>query len=362
MARIVAITGLVVTTVCAMLAFTHNRRNNALQLNNAVRFFACGVSERVHEYMNYLGLASARSTALAALSTLSSEGEKAIRAAMKLHQGVPLAPTLCIDNIDMEQRVHQPSVGLRSHTFRGTWGYIHLPNKELLDQLDPAELDLKAFHQAMRSVEQMTIQPHMFLPSASEQQYEISVVKSQIAKVLTEYLATPSDKSLAIPTEPAPLDPISPKKPDLLMLKLMTASDNSAEGMGQVLQSIISQSGMKVADFFGRLQPMDGDLGTVQNFNCLRSQRLPSSVPEDRLDNIFFQLGASHTLWNIASNIFTHHFGNPDDMSNCGVWQHLEALGFPAEKAIQKKDFTLMVNQMERVFEANVYYCLRQVL
>jgi hypothetical protein len=143
------------------------------------------------------------------------------------------------------------------------------------------------------------------------------------------------------------------------MLKLMDASDNSAEGIGQVFQSIIKQSGLVPEDFFSRLQPMDGDLGTVQNFNCLQSQRLPSAVPQNRMDNVFFQLGAAHTLWNIGSNIFSHHFGNPTDQTNCGAWQHLEALGFPSEKAIQKKDFTVMINQMERIFEAIVYYCLR---
>jgi hypothetical protein len=46
-------------------------------------------------------------------------------------------------------------------------------------------------------------------------------------------------------------------------------------------------------------------------------------------------------------------------MTNCGAWQHLEDLGFPSEKAIQKKDFTLMVNQMEHIFEAMVLYLLR---
>ena len=101
---------------------------------------------------------------------------------------------------------------------------------------------------------------------------------------------------------------------------------------------------------------MDGDLRTVKNFNCLRSQRAPSSYPENKFDNIFFQLGAAHTLWNVGSAIFSHHFGMVTDTNDCGAWQHLEALGFPAEKAIQKKDFTLMINQMERVFEANVYF------
>ncbi|KAA1124263.1 hypothetical protein PGTUg99_020108 [Puccinia graminis f. sp. tritici] len=352
----------VATTICAMIAFAQNRRHNAFQLNNSVRFFACGVSERVHEYLNYIGLASSRSTALSALRSLSIQGERAMRSAMRVVPGVPLSPTVCIDNIDMEQRIHQQSVGNRSHTWRGTWGYIHIPSNDLLAKLDLDQLTLSSFHEAMSRVEKLEIQPHMFLPTPSEEAYEVTVVKSQIAKVLYEYLATPSDKSSAIPTKPLPIEPISAQKPDLLMLKLMDASDNSAEGIGQVFQSIIKQSGLSVEEFFRRLQPMDGDLGTVQNFNCLRSQRLPSSVPQNRMDNIFFQLGASHTLWNIGSNIFTHHFGDPTDQRNCGAWQHLEALGFPSEKAIQKKDFTIMINQMERVFEAIVYYCLRVIM
>jgi hypothetical protein len=142
----------------------------------------------------------------------------------------------------------------------------------------------------------------------------------------------------------------------------MDASDNSAKGVGQVFQLLLLQSGLSVNEFFGRLQPMDGDLGTVQNFNSLRSQRAPSAHSEDQMDNILFQLGASHTLWNVALTLFTHHFGNSSDSTDCGAWQYLQALGFPPEKAIQKKDFTLMINQMEKVFESMVYYCLWWVI
>ena len=123
------------------------------------------------------------------------------------------------------------------------------------------------------------------------------------------------------------------------MLKLMDASDNSAESIGQVFSTILHQAGLSPEEFYGRLQPMDGDLGTIQNFNSLRSQRAPSPDGQDSLNNVVFQLGASHTLWNIASTIFTHHFGNPAKQSDCGAWRFLEALGFPAEKAIQKRTF-----------------------
>jgi hypothetical protein len=37
-------------------------------------------------------------------------------------------------------------------------------------------------------------------------------------------------------------------------------------------------------------------------------------------------------------------------------------LGFPPEKAIQKKYFTLMINQMEKFFESTIYYCLQFVI
>jgi hypothetical protein len=298
---------------------------------------------------------------MAALETLAKESADTLKEVVTTHMTLPIAPSICIDNIDIEQRVHQSSVGVRSNTFRGTWGYIHLPDKKLLQTLDLAEINLSAYNHSLKTVASMEIEPHMFLPTEAEEQIEIKVWKSQIARVLHQYIATPIDKSSAYPIDPPVVEQISHEAPKLHMLKLIDASDNSAEGVGQVFRHIIEQSGLSVKEFFGRFQPMDGDLGTVQNFNCLRSQRSPSSVPQNRLDNIMFQLGGSHTLWNVASTIFTHHFGEPTDMTNCGAWQHLEALGFPSEKAIQKKDFTLMVNQMERIFEAMVLYFLRQV-
>jgi hypothetical protein len=182
--------------------------------------------------------------------------------------------------------------------------------------------------------------------------------KSGNAKVFREQIATPIDETLAIPTLPPDVELISHLAPEIHMLKLMDASDNSAEGICQVFQSMIQQTGLTSEGFFGRFQLLDGDLATIQNFHCLRNQCTPSAFPEYRMDNIYFQLGASHTLWNISSTLFTHHFGDPSNMLDCGAWQHLEALGFSLHKAIQKKDFTLMVNQMERVFEALICYCL----
>ncbi|KAI7951806.1 hypothetical protein MJO28_007490 [Puccinia striiformis f. sp. tritici] len=176
------------------------------------------------------------------------------------------------------------------------------------------------------------------------------------------YLAKPANITKATPTEPPPLEQIDHKKPEIHMLKLMDASNNSAQGIGQVFHSLWLQSGLKAEEFFNCLQPMDGDLGTVQNCNCLRAQRTPNTYPQESLNNIVFQLGASHTLWNVASTIFTQHFGDPKVATDGGAWQFLEALGFPSEKVIQKEDYTLMINQMERVTESIIYYGLRVIM
>ncbi|PLW24737.1 hypothetical protein PCASD_05217 [Puccinia coronata f. sp. avenae] len=340
------------TTICPMVAFGKNQRNNSLQLHNTVRLFACGASERVHEYMNYIGLSSLHSTALSALKTLAVESAETLKSLMKVKNNPLIAPSICINNIDIEQHVHQVSVGNLSNIVRGTWGYIHVPNQRLLKTLNASEISLGAYQRSLESIKGMGINPSMFLPTIQEEQSEINVIKSQISRVLSS-LADPKGKVSAYPTKPCEIELISHEPPELHMLKLMDALDNSAKGVGQVFESIMKQAGLSVEGFFGRFQPMDGDLGTVKNFNCLRAQQAPSKYPENRLDNMLFQLGASHTLWNVGSSIFTLHF------TNCGAWQHLEALGFPAEKAIQKKDFTLMINQMERLFEDNVYHFLR---
>jgi hypothetical protein len=79
------------------------------------------------------------------------------------------------------------------------------------------------------------------------------------------------------------------------------------------------------------------------------------------LNNIIFQLGGAHTLWNIAQAILTEHLGDPSNENNLVVWQYLEALGIPHEKVIQKKDFTLMLQQIEQVQKATLLHCIRCV-
>ncbi|KAH9808054.1 hypothetical protein DFH28DRAFT_911486, partial [Melampsora americana] len=56
--------------LCSMLAFCCNCRHSGLQLQNAMTFLACGVTQKVNNYLLFLGLTSSRATALDAMETL----------------------------------------------------------------------------------------------------------------------------------------------------------------------------------------------------------------------------------------------------------------------------------------------------
>ena len=189
------------------------------------------------------------------------------------------------------------SVGHRTMMFHGTWGYIHRPSQDLLATLDSSQLNLETYLNSIKNVGTMSIEPEMLMQTPEEADHYSLVWKSQIAQVLNKYIAVPDNREGAIALNPPPIEEISCQPPEIHMLKLMDESYNSAEGIGQVLEAIRRQSGLTPEDFFTRLQPMDADLGTCQNFNSLCDVRFPSSYPQDRMSNIVFQLGAAHTLW-----------------------------------------------------------------
>ncbi|EFP91832.2 uncharacterized protein PGTG_18026 [Puccinia graminis f. sp. tritici CRL 75-36-700-3] len=350
----------IASVICSMLKFTRNRRDNGLQLENSIRFYACGVSETVNEYLHYLGLTSHRKTAIEALLTLSREAMDRVANSMALSNR--LAPLLCIDNLDLEERVQMATVGKQDRTFHGTWGYLHIPSNNLMNTISPAELTLEAYNDALRNVVSFQIDPQAFIQADLPNHDYALVWKSQIARVMLKYVATPADRRGMLPLDPPVIEQISNEAPEILMLQLMEESDNSAEGIGQVMDALSRQSRLEPEEFFGRLQLMDGDLGTCQLFHAIRMLRLPSSHCDHNLNNTSMALGASHTLWNIAHTILTYHFGKSNAMDDLGVWRYLEALGIPPDKVIQKKDFTKMLECMEKVHEATIWFCLREVM
>ncbi|EHS64102.1 uncharacterized protein PGTG_20804 [Puccinia graminis f. sp. tritici CRL 75-36-700-3] len=202
----------------------------------------------------------------------------------------------------------------------------------------------------------------MFMPSATEECNWELVIKAQIADVLLKYVATPSDTKLLIPTTSPVVDQISSTQPDITMLKLMVASDNSAQGVGEVFDSLLEQTNMNVKDFSSRLQVIDGDLGTCTNVHSLRSQRVPDKHVEESLINVCTILGGSHTLWNISQAIYSKHYGNDSDSRDSGAWRFLNGLGIPANKMLDKKDYTAMIQNIQKIHTATLVHCIKTVM
>ncbi|PLW43764.1 hypothetical protein PCASD_09364 [Puccinia coronata f. sp. avenae] len=344
-------------SICAMVAFGANRRHNGFQLSNSLIFIACGVSERVNAYLNYLGLCSSRKTAHIALRSLGREAEAKLVNRFSLASAPFIGPNICYDNLDFQQKVHMKSVGHSSVMFHGTWGYIHSIPPSVLPSLNPAELSIDALNNALHAASKLTIRPAMFGPTMASITHFKQVIKSQIAQVVLQYFAEPLDSKVSINCNPPPVTPLKPELPNISMLKLMVASDNSAAGVGEVFTGLLQQTGLTAEQFHSRLQLIEGDLGSCLLFESLRNQRVPARRHATALDNVLAIPGAAHTLWNMAQAIFLAHWGNEKHARDTGAWRSLHGLGIPADKPVTKKDFNLMLSHIEKVHEATLLYC-----
>ncbi|PLW57776.1 hypothetical protein PCANC_01323 [Puccinia coronata f. sp. avenae] len=56
------------------------------------------------------------------------------------------------------------------------------------------------------------------------------------------------------------------------------------------------------------------------------------------------------------------HFGDPSNREDLGAWSTLEALGLPSDQPLAKKDFTLMLNNIQKVHEVTLIHCLMFVM
>ncbi|KAA1098528.1 hypothetical protein PGT21_036271 [Puccinia graminis f. sp. tritici] len=339
------------------------RRTDRVEtLGNSLIFLAAGVTERVSGYLNYIGLASSRRTAHAALNSLGQESADGLTERFKRDQSSALMPILCYDNLDFQEKVHMKSVERTSTMFHGTWGYIHSPPAALLENLDAAQMSTEVLNTALHAGTKLTIKPEMFTPSRAGTEHWDSMLKSQITRVILRYLAKPVDGHVGLHKDPPPVNPITPADPRIHVLKLMVASDNSAAGVGDVLTGVIQQSGLTPEEFHSRVQIIKGDLGSCNILDSLRRQRVPAVGHQDNLDNTLAIPGAAHTLWNIAQAIFLAHWGNEKHSRDTGAWRTLHSLGIPSDKPITKKDFNLMLCHVQKVHEATLLYLVLLVV
>jgi hypothetical protein len=102
----------IASTVCGMIAYARNRRHNGIQLRNAIRLVACGITDRVNQFLMHNGLVCTQRVAMAALKTLAGEYEQKIQDVFaQNYRERGIGPNICIDNLDIEERVHTYAVG-----------------------------------------------------------------------------------------------------------------------------------------------------------------------------------------------------------------------------------------------------------
>lgn len=403
-----------------MLAFACNRRCNGLQLQNAVKFLACGVSSRVHEYLYSIGVVSSRYTAVQAVDRLARKAETNIR--NTLSKNYKIRPFLCVDNLDFETRVHHKRLEEATRQFHGSWGYCHVVDKEtlpLLPQDDGASHSSKDeesqsdigtssdsvmsdlvmnnsidnhadeegvgvaeekgpsgsiydrpgldnFAETMHKTLDEPVELSDFLPTKAEQENWKQTVISQMNRACLE-LVIPSSNSMGrkmpqLMLHPPSIEQINVEDHSIIMLKLMDSPENSAEGIGQLITRIQKQMGIYNTDQAHDLQVVEGDLGTCINIEGLRRKRLPKVHLDESIENILTIPGAAHTLWNIGQSVLLHHWGNPLDSDDSGTWRFWESLGGKGNRPVKKKDFSSIMTIIRQVHMASLAFCLKQTV
>lgn len=340
-----------------MVANVCNRRVNALQVENGLTFLACGVSERVNAYLNYIGISVNRRTAIHALEHIGQELKKKIVDVMGEDHW--LAPFITLDNIDFQQHVHTPTVQKESTMCNGSWGYIHRPKIPEGISSNQETFTAQKLNDILNDAEQKPIDINDIQPSPTEIKDWNLTLKSQISHALLKYIAEPIDnKKIPYRHPPAVLE-LPAEKPDIMMLKMMSASDNSTAGVGDLYNAVLQQTGLSREKYASRAQVWEGDLGTAQIVSSVVEERDPCIDPAESFQHILMILGAAHVMWNVSQAILLEHWGTHLDRADMGAWRGIEALGGQFDKPTSKKDFTAMIRSIERLHEGSITLCIQ---
>lgn len=168
-----------------------NRRLNDLQVESGLTMLACGVSERVNSYLQYIGLSVGRKTAIRALEHLGEELKLGLIKFMGDDHW--LAPFITLDNIDFQEHIHTPTVQKESSMFNGSWGYIHRPKIPSGISKDHESFTLQKLNEILNEANKKDIDLTDVIPSPEEVKDWNLTLKSQISKVLMKYIAEPID-------------------------------------------------------------------------------------------------------------------------------------------------------------------------
>lgn len=349
-------------TLLSMIAFVCNRCCNGMQIQNLIAFIACGVSKRVNDHLHFLGLTTSRQTGLKAMDTLGRASEKLIKLRMK--ESLNLRPFMTLDNIDIQSRIHNSRVEASTKLFHGSYGYLHFLPPGLIDNIDPEEGKVKTLLKCIDQSQQEPFEPSSILPTQDEKLHWTQVLKAQLSRALLDYVLEKNSIDYNIckselETVPPPVDQIDWQEPDLMMLKMMSASDSSAGGVAEMPEQCQAQTGEDPIELAKYLRVLEGDMGTCLNFESLIRQRFPASSPQDSLNNILNMPGLSHTMWNVASKVISHHWGDPKDASDTGLHRTAGALSMKTDKMPSQQDFNSLMQMIHKSHTATLVFLLK---
>lgn len=347
-----------------MIAFACNRRFNGTQLQNSIAFIACGVSERVNDYLHFLGLTTSRQTGLRAMETLGKESEKIIKKRMAKRYN--LRPFTTLDNIDIQARVHNHCLEASTKMFHGSYGYLHFLPEHLLIDIDPKDASLESLLKYIKKSQSEPFEIFPMLRSHEDQVHWKLVIKSQIAQALLTYEFEKDSSGFhackkMIQVKPPSVKQIKWYKPDLVMLKMMSASDSSSAGVSDMLEQCLKQTGEDEADCAEGIQVFEGDMGTCLNFESLTCQRFPAEVAAESLSSVLNMPGLAHTMWNVASKLISHHWGDSKDSKDTGLHRTAGALAMPTDRLPSHQDFNSLLQMIHKSHTATLVFLLRYV-
>lgn len=275
-----------------------------------------------------------------------------------------MRPLWCLDNLDIEARVHDKKVEANSRVFHGTWGYLHEVPEHLTKDLAAEDLDLNIFSEAMERSKHQKIDVRVLIPTMAEELHFELAQKTQISNALVEHCLKDDIQAMAyckrnLPLCPPEVDPIQMYDPQITMFKLMSASDNSSTGIGQLIEQVLSQLGIDWSDFGKQFQIVEGDMGTNMNFEGATRKRYPPGHAEEGLQNLSFGLAGAHTMWNFASAIVNAYAGDINDSDDPGIFRCAAPLGIKPEKLVDKSDFGLLMQTVQKIQSATLVFLLK---
>ncbi|KAG0150191.1 hypothetical protein CROQUDRAFT_681754 [Cronartium quercuum f. sp. fusiforme G11] len=172
-----------------------------------------------------------------------------------------------------------------------------------------------------------------------------------------------------IKTSPPIIDLIPFHEPRIFMLHLMDMSEGSTKGIWQVLGKIAQHFGLSLDQMSKHIQLTAGDLATCKTFEALQKKFYQAGFPKESLQNLLTILGATHTLWNLAQKILSHHWGNLQEHHNTGIWKAWKALALPRyfvggkiNKMPANMNFSTVMQVVKSVHTATLVTCCRKCM